>query len=239
MVSVAIFGFGPLRSICRRRPGKLHFIATFYSHARASRNVQQGVGRVLADLRPDRWGLNAGSSSTRLHPLLINLDICSSPGVDVIGTIEDIPFGNETLHAAVSQEVLEHVADPLRAVREVFRVLVAGARFYVQTPFMMGVHSAPHNYWRVTDYGLRNLFTKAGFEIEELGISMGAGAAVHQTAVEFAAVSAAAAWQRLYLRVKAVAALAMSPLRLADYLTSKISTCNRIPAGYYAIARKP
>ena len=238
-MSVASFGFGAVAVDQPAPSWKAQFIATFYSHARASRNVQQGIDRVLADLRPDRWGLNAGSSSTRVHPRLINLDICSSPGVDVIGTIEDIPFGNETLHAAVSQEVLEHVVDPHRAVREVFRVLVAGARFYVQTPFMMGVHSAPHDYWRFTDYGLRNLLAKAGFEIEEVGISMGAGAAIHQIAVEFAAASAAAAWQRLYLPVKAVAALAMSPLRLADYFTSKISSCNRIPAGYHAIGRKP
>ena len=191
---------------------------------------------MLSDLRSHCWGLNAGSSSTRIHSQMINLDLCASPDVDIVGTIEDIPFGDASLHCAVSQEVLEHVADPHAAVREIYRVLVPAPASLCKHRLFSGFTAHPHDYWRFTNYGLQQLLTGAGFQMEEVGVSVGAGAAIHQIAVEFAAASAAALWQKLYLPVKATAALAMSPLRLADYFTSQISPCNRIPSGFYAIA---
>src|SRR6478609_8505609 len=62
---------------------KARIIARFYSRAKESRNALQGLRRVLSDLRSHCWGLNAGSSSTRIHSQMINLDLCASPDVDI------------------------------------------------------------------------------------------------------------------------------------------------------------
>jgi SAM-dependent methyltransferase len=169
----------------------------------------------------------------------VNLDICSSRGVDVIGTVEQLPFASNVLRCVVSQEVLEHVTDPHQAAREAYRVLVAGGRFYVQTPFILGVHGAPHDFWRFTDQGLRRLLTQAGFEIEELDVTFGAGTALYQIVVEYVASIAAAASAKLYRPAKGIAAILAIPLKLANLCTSKNKAWHRIPAGYYAIARKP
>jgi SAM-dependent methyltransferase len=185
------------------------------------------------------WGLNVGSSSTRIHPQFINLDICSSPQVDVIGTVEALPFHGETFHYAISQEVFEHVADPNQAAREVFRILKPGGKFYIQIPFVLGIHGAPFDYWRFTSHGLRLLLERSGFEIEELQPTMGVGTALYQVAVEFTASIATSVSRKLYLPAKGIAALLATPLRLADLVTSKDSAYNRAPAGYYAIALKP
>jgi SAM-dependent methyltransferase len=215
------------------------FIGSVYSRAKRSREAGHALARVLSVIGPTAWGLNAGSSSTRLHPRLINLDICSSPEVDVIGTAEQLPFDSGTLCCIVSQEVLEHVADPERAVREAFRVLMSGGQFYIQTPFILGVHGAPNDFWRFTDYGLHCLLVRAGFIIEELALTYGAGTALYQVAVEYVASIAAAVSTKLYKPVKGIAAILATPLRLANLVTSKNTAWNRIPAGYFAVARKP
>jgi SAM-dependent methyltransferase len=215
------------------------YIATLYSRANKSPAARQGVAQVLEMLRPGEWGLNAGSSSTRIHPQTVNLDICSSAGVDVIGTIEDLPFRDGSMRCVISQEVFEHVPDPNRAAREVFRILAPGGKFYIQTPFILGIHGAPHDYWRFTRYGLRLLLARAGFEVEEIQPTLGSGTALYQVAVEYSASIAAALWKKLYLPVKGAAALLAVPLRLADFVTLKDSPFNRVPGGYYAIARKP
>jgi hypothetical protein len=111
--------------------------------------------------------------------------------------------------------------------------------FYLQTPFIMGFHSGPHDYWRFSDRGLDELLTRVGLEVMEIRASVGAGTALYRIAVEFWAALAAAVWRRLYFPIKAAAAVACSPLRWFDWLLSSAGETNRICAGYFAIARKP
>lgn len=62
--------------------------------------------------------------------------------------------------------VLEHVDDIVAAVRECWRVLVAGGIFLVGLPFQQPIHRAPQDFWRFTEYGIRYLLR--AFVIEDL-----------------------------------------------------------------------
>ena len=53
--------------------------------------------------------------------------------------------------------MLEHVAAPERAIAELHRVLAPGGALVLSTPFVFEIHEAPHDYYRFTEHGLRQL----------------------------------------------------------------------------------
>ncbi len=159
--------------------------------------------------------------------------------VDVVGTADRLPFGDGALACVVSQEVFEHLADPVRAAREVLRVLRPGGLFYLQVPFVIGFHSGPHDYWRFTHKGIEQLLRSSGFEVLEVAAAVGAGTSMYRISVEFFAALAAALWSKLYFPTKATAAILCAPFRWADWLVTEPGDTNRIAAGFLAVARKP
>jgi SAM-dependent methyltransferase len=215
------------------------FVAAVYARHNRSASVRRALDRVLCTLGDDDWGLNIGSANTRYHPRLLNLDVAASKDVDVVATAERLPFRDDAVACAVSQEVFEHLTDPARAAKEVLRVLRPGGLFYFQVPFIIGFHSGPHDYWRFTHRGVEQLLTAAGFEIVEIGAAVGPGTSMYRIGVEFFATLAASVSRRLYMPAKAAAALLCAPLRWADFAAREYSATNRIAAGFFAIARKP
>jgi SAM-dependent methyltransferase len=155
-----------------------------------------------------------------------------------VASAEDLPFASESLALVVSQEVVEHVADPWRAVTEAARVLKPGGKLFLQTPFIIGCHPCPHDYWRFTAEGLTRLIESAGFEMEHIEPSVGAGSGMYRISVEFCAVMAAAIWARLYLPIKGLAAILFRPLCMADRVAAASPAAHRMPGGYFAIAVK-
>jgi SAM-dependent methyltransferase len=195
---------------------------------------------VLSVLGDSSWGLNLGSANTRIHPRMLNLDIAASENVDVVATAERLPFRENTLACVVSQEVFEHLPEPAAAAaREVLRVLQPGGLFYFQVPFVIGFHSAPHDFWRFSHRGVEHLLTAAGFEVVEIRAAVGPGTSMYRIGVEYFATLAAAVSRKLYFPAKALAAVICAPLRWTDFIAREYSDTNRIAAGFLAIAKKP
>jgi SAM-dependent methyltransferase len=174
-----------------------------------------------------------------MHPRLFAVDTNRRTHPDCLAAAENLPFATGSLALVISQEVIEHVTDPWRAVGEAARVLKPGGRLYVQAPFVIGYHPCPRDYWRFTAEGLGRLVESAGLEIEELRPSVGAGTGLYRIAVEFWAVLASAVWRGFYLPAKGVAAVLLRPLCLCDRVTTRGPAAHRIPGGYLAIAVKP
>ena len=156
-----------------------------------------------------------------------------------MASLESLPLRTSSLRLVVSQEVLEHLADPAAALREIARALEPGGLLYVQTPFIIGYHAAPRDYWRFTAEGLRELLENAGLAVERLEPSAAAGTGLYRVAVEYLAVCAARLHRALYLPAKACAALLCAPLRWTDPWTAGGPENDRIPGGFLALARKP
>lgn len=57
----------------------------------------------------------------------------------------------------ILDQVLEHVADPKAALKEVYRILKKGGWLILTTPFLVQIHPAPHDYWRFTKEGMNEL----------------------------------------------------------------------------------
>jgi SAM-dependent methyltransferase len=201
--------------------------------------VQRAMKRVLNELDVSTaFGLNVGCGYTDLHPRMLRFDLDPGVSPDSIGSVDKLPFLTDTFAVVVSQEVLEHVRDPRQALAELVRVLKPGGLVYLQTPFIIGYHAVPADYWRFTNEGLSELLEREGLTLESLEPAVGAGTGLYRIIVEFCAVVAARIAGSLFLPVKAVATIVFAPLRWSDNWLSVGEQRWRIPGGCLALARK-
>ena len=109
---------------------------------------------------------SGGSSYSRYFPnrLCVDVDVKRNP--NVVADAHALPFADEEFDTVLCTEVFEHLKDPQLAAREMRRVIKPGGKLILSTRFMFPVHDAPHDYFRYTKYGLRDIF--AGWHIQEL-----------------------------------------------------------------------
>src|SRR5262249_35206530 len=69
---------------------------------------------------------------------------------DVRADIVALPFRSGAFDAIKATEVLEHVPDPVTALRECARVLRAGGHLVATAPFLERLHGDPDDYARFT-----------------------------------------------------------------------------------------
>ena len=84
------------------------------------------------------------------------------PDAELKGTVEDIPVDDAAFDVVLCTQVLEHCADPDRAVRELRRVTAPGGRVLASTHGVMVYHPSPEDLWRWTHAGLQRLFERNG-----------------------------------------------------------------------------
>lgn len=216
--------------------------ARFVRSVYATHNDSRAVRRALSGLLTGRSGarrLNVGSGATYLAHDMVNLDRRVSRTTDLVGDAQALPFAAGTFHVVISQETVEHVADPFRAVREMARVMTTNGEVYLQLPFVIGYHPGPEDYWRFTRAGIAQLVVQAGLRVETLAQSVSGGTGAYRILVEFVAGFFAAAWSALYWPAKAAAAVVFFPLKWLDGWMQHGAQRDRIAGGYFVIARKP
>ncbi|HZR91628.1 MAG TPA: class I SAM-dependent methyltransferase [Gaiellaceae bacterium] len=91
----------------------------------------------------------------------VDIDI-DNPAADVLGPVEDLPLEDESFDVVLCTQVLEHCADPDRAVRELWRVTAPGGAVLASTHGVQVYHPSPEDYWRWTHTGLELLFLRNG-----------------------------------------------------------------------------
>lgn len=116
--------------------------------------MYQDIGRVLGG--PIRGRVLGVSGIEKFRPLI-------DPSADMLETtypevdLLDLPFSADSFDAVISDQVLEHVADPRRAVQEACRVLRPGGLAVHTTCFLNPVHPRPRDYFRFSVDGLEAL----------------------------------------------------------------------------------
>jgi SAM-dependent methyltransferase len=88
--------------------------------------------------------------------------------VDVVADLHDLPLDDRVFDFVLCTEVLEHVADPVRVLGELHRVLRPGGGLLLTVPFVGELHEEPHDHWRFTNHGLSTLLSTAGFTEAEV-----------------------------------------------------------------------
>jgi SAM-dependent methyltransferase len=87
---------------------------------------------------------------------------------DVVCSALDLAFPDNEFDTVVSTEVLEHVPDPLRALKEMYRVAKPGAHVIVSTPMYWPRHEVPYDFFRYPYDGILHLVKESGLELVKL-----------------------------------------------------------------------
>ena len=84
---------------------------------------------------------------------------------DLYGDAQSLPIADGVIDHALLLDVLEHIPDPDRCIRELHRVLKSGGSLTIQVPFMYPIHDAPLDFCRWTRYGLERTADQHGYAV--------------------------------------------------------------------------
>ena len=158
----------------------------------------------------------------------LNTDPSTKP--DIRAGAEQIPVSDGSYNTVLLAEILEHVQDPLQVLAEAHRVLAVDGVLVLSMPFLVPVHSDPHDYQRWTRQKLELELQKAGFKIKVFN-SMGGILAVIWDLMHRQCSSEA-----LLPRIIGKGLIYLAPLfKVFDKL---VSHQKGITTGYFLIAKK-
>jgi hypothetical protein len=120
----------------------------------------------LLDIAPQvHEGANLHFKKARIS----TLDIDSSSGATYIADLcknNSNLIKNGMFDYVVCTEVLEHTLNPFRAVTEICRMLKSGGKVFISVPFNFRIHGPLPDCWRISEYGLKSLFSQEyGFKV--------------------------------------------------------------------------
>jgi len=129
------------------------------------------LSRHLED-HPEEFWLDVGSGfRSPYRGNVLYAEITDYPTVDVVCFGENLPFGNDVFDGVICLNVLEHVRDPFKVVKELMRVVRAGGKVIIDWPFMQPYHGHPYHYFNSTKSGLEEILIGTG-EIESIDVSV-------------------------------------------------------------------
>lgn len=129
--------------------------------------------------------LDAGSGEGYYKSLFKNTNYYSTDFIQVdkpygevsfVGKLENIPIKQDVFDAVLLTQVLEHLPDPSLVLDEIYRILKPEGKVWLSAPLFFSEHEVPYDFYRYTQYGLRYIVEKAGFEIVDLHPLEGYGA---------------------------------------------------------------
>lgn len=92
--------------------------------------------------------------------------------IDIIGDIINIPLENSTVDHILCTEVLEHIPDPIAALKEFGRLIKQGGTLLLTAPFASLTHFAPYHYATgFNRYFYEHHLPKVGFQIEKIDVN--------------------------------------------------------------------
>jgi SAM-dependent methyltransferase len=98
-----------------------------------------------------------------------SLDIHPCVETTYVADVQNMPMIiDQSYDTALCLEVLEHVPEPLQALREINRILKPNGVLIISVPHLSRLHEEPHDYYRFTKYALRHILESAGFQIVAL-----------------------------------------------------------------------
>lgn len=167
-----------------------------------------------------------------------SLDVeARAPGVTYLADIQVMPEVPDSRYDTVlCSEVLEHIPRPEAALAEIHRVLRPEGRLLLSVPFLSRLHEEPHDYFRYTEHGLRELLGRQGFVVEEVTpIASVCSFLGHQ----ISSLLVAGTWRIPVLREIAFVLNLIAVVLPCYWLDRLVMPRRKLPAGYVAVAVRP
>lgn len=97
-----------------------------------------------------------------------NLEISKAKNVDIVGSVYKLPIESNSYDLVTLFMVLEHLNEPIMALKDCFRVLKNGGYLVITTVQYWHTHNYPDDFYRYTKQGLEYLCKKAGLKIVDI-----------------------------------------------------------------------
>lgn len=155
------------------------FLTSLYRFNQFERD--RWIKRQSADFKPGSVVLDIGAGSCPYKPLFPNCtyktqdftqledsQLLGKRGygrIDYVCDAMSIPIESGTVDIALCTEVLEHVPEPIKVLREIGRIVKPGGTVLMTAPLGSGLHQRPyHFYGGYTPYFYQRFLTESGFE---------------------------------------------------------------------------
>lgn len=101
-------------------------------------------------------------------------DVKDFGNVDHVCSITGLTMPDDTYDLVFCSQTLEHVAQPLKALREIRRVLKPGGEAWLSAPLFYEEHQQPVDFFRYTRFAWRRMARRTGFTVAEISWLEGA-----------------------------------------------------------------
>jgi len=153
-------------------------------------NRKQWLERILKDIPDGSTILDAGAGECKYkkfckHLKYTSQDFCQyedkkdklglhhrkwdQTNIDIVSDIINMPIDSCSFDAVMCIEVMEHIPEPVKALREMHRIIKIGGKLIVTAPFSSLTHFSPFYYF--TGFS-RNFYEyhlpSIGFRIEDM-----------------------------------------------------------------------
>ena len=149
-----------------------------------------------------------------------------------------IPLPDARFDTILATDVFEHISHPAQLFHEISRLLRVDGALIAGVPFLYWIHEEPHDYYRYTEFALRQLCEESGLTVLSAEPYGGAPEVVLDTVVK--TVSFGRLGTTVLGRWMATAMMAVGQACLATKVGRRVSraTARTLPMGYCLIARK-
>ncbi|MDA2935714.1 class I SAM-dependent methyltransferase [Patescibacteria group bacterium AH-259-L05] len=139
-------------------------------------DIRKFLISAAKDIGPNKTVLDAGAGQCQYKSIFnkqkyVAVDIAYGDDtwdyskLDYVYDLENTPFSDNKFDSVICTQVLEHVKEPKKVLNEIFRILKPGGTIYISAPQGWGVHQAPHDYYRYTNFGLQHILQSTGFKV--------------------------------------------------------------------------
>lgn len=86
-------------------------------------------------------------------------------GNDIKGDLRQIPLEDNSVDMIICIQVLEHLPEPWKVIKEYSRILKPNGFLFMSLPHSVPIHQEPYDFYRYTKYGVEFLLNDNNFKI--------------------------------------------------------------------------
>lgn len=144
------------------------YLGTSYRRRLVDADLAAARGRLTGRVLDIGGGRRRGSFQAPSGARWVVADVSRAGRPHVCADVQALPFRDAAFDAIKITEVLEHVPDTARALRECRRVLRSGGRLVATAPFLERLHGDPDDYVRYTDAMWRRLLAESELKADSV-----------------------------------------------------------------------